>query len=578
MKTVFSFIKPYKWAFIIAFFFMLTELAVELIQPLLIAKIIDEGIMQQNQEVVLIWGGVMMVLAIFAFLSGVINSYFASHVAHSFSFDLRQALFRKVQSFTMETFTKFPTAGLITRMTSDITVVQQTVYMCLRIMMRAPLLVFGSIIMSFIVNPKLAIWLTVGAPFLLIFLYFTVKRGINSFSTVQARLDRLNRVIQENLQAVRLVKAYLRGTYESKRFEKIAGNLKLDTVSALRLMETILPILLFVLNVSLLVVLWFGAGQIQTGNAQVGELVAIVNYAMRMTGSFSMFAFIIMAFSRSKASAERMEEVLKAEGIEDTWNRNLSDHGTGEIEFEQVSFTYPNTEAPVLKNISFRLKPGEKLAIMGATGSGKSTLLNLIPRFFEAVEGRVLVDGKNVKEWPLKQLREKIGLVPQQSVLFTGTILNNLSWGKKEATEAELVESAKKAQIHHSIMNFPKAYETRVGQKGVNLSGGQKQRLSIARALVRKPSILLLDDSTSALDVKTEAALWDALGEEESTMLVVTQKIRTAKEADRILLLQDGQVSAYGTHEALLKESELYRQIAESQNEEEVDRHASRNS
>lgn len=579
MKTVFSFIKPYKWAFIIAFFFMLTELAVELIQPLLIAKIIDDGIMQQDQGVVIVWGGVMMLLAIFAFLSGVINSYFASHVAHSFSFDLRQALFRKIQTFTMETFSKFPTAGLITRMTSDITVVQQTVYMTLRIMMRAPLLVIGSIVMSFIVNAKLAIWLTIGAPFLLIFLYFTVRKGIHSFSTVQARLDRLNRVIQENLQAVRLVKAYLRGTYESKRFEKIAGNLKIDTVSALRLMETILPLLLFVLNVSLLIVLWFGAGQIQTGDAQVGELVAIVNYAMRMTGSFSMFAFIIMAFSRSKASAERMEEVLTAEGIEDTWNRKLTTSSRGgDIEFDRVSFVYPNTEAPVLKDISFRLRSGEKLAIMGATGSGKSSLLNLIPRFFEAVEGRVLVDGKDVKDWPLNQLREKIGLVPQQSVLFTGTILENLSWGKKDATEEELVESAKKAQIHQSIMNFPKGYDTRVGQKGVNLSGGQKQRLSIARALVRKPSILILDDSMSALDVKTEAALWDALEEENSTMLVVTQKIKTARQADRILLLQDGEISSYGTHEELLKDSKLYRQIAQSQNEEEVDRHASRNS
>jgi len=577
VKTVFSYIKPYKWPFIVAFFFMLTELGVELVQPLLIAKIIDEGIMEQNQQIVLIWGCVMMALAFFAFLSGVINSYFASHVAQSFSFDIRQALFRKIQSFTMETFTKFPTAGLITRMTSDITVVQHTVYMCLRIMMRAPLLVLGSMVMSFVVNPKLAIWLTIGAPFLLIFLYFTVRKGINSFSSVQKRLDRLNRVIQENLQAVRLVKAYLRGTYESKRFDKIAGILKVDTVSALRLMETILPILLLVLNVSLLVVLWFGASQIQTGDAQVGELVAIVNYAMRMTGSFSMFAFIIMAFSRSKASAERMEEVLKAEGVEDTWNREASEGGVGEVEFEGVSFTYPNTDLPVLKDISFKLKPGEKLAIMGATGSGKSTLLSLIPRFFESAEGRVLVDGKDVKEWPLKQLRERIGFVPQQSVLFTGTILENLSWGKKGATEEELIEAAKKAQIHHSIIHFPKGYETRVGQKGVNLSGGQKQRLSIARALVRMPSILILDDSTSALDVKTESALWDALGDEKATMLVVTQKIRTAKEADRILLLQDGRISSYGTHEALLKNSELYRQIAESQNEEEVARHASRN-
>ena len=573
MKTVFSYVKPYKWPIAIALFLMLTELAVELIQPLIIAKIIDDGIMQNDQTVIWTWGGVMMLMALLAFLSGATNSFFASHASQSFGFDVRSALFKQVQQFSIATFTRFPTAGLITRLTSDVTMVQNVLFMSLRIMLRAPLLVIGSVIAAFMINAYLAMFLVIGAPFLIIFLYIMVKKGVSYFSLVQVRLDRVNRVMQENLQAVRLVKAYLRGTYESSRFEKVSGLLKMDTMKALRIMEIILPLLLFVMNVSLLAVLWFGAREIQTNNAQIGELVAIVNYAMRMTGAFSMFAFIIMAFARAKASAERMEEVLLVnEGLErNEESGKMKDITEGEISFRNVSFTYPNTSEPVLKNISFDVKSGEKLAIMGATGAGKSTLLQLIPRFFEVKNGSVMVDGKDVNKWSLEQLRQAIGLVPQQSLLFTGSIYQNLAWGKIEATTDELEHAAKQAQIHSSVEQFAKGYDTKVGQKGVNLSGGQKQRLSIARALVRKPEILLLDDSTSALDVKTESALWAALEKEEATMLVVTQKIRTAKGADKILLLDNGQIAAYGTHEELLKSSDLYRQIAESQQEQEVD-------
>ncbi|MER2263435.1 MAG: ABC transporter ATP-binding protein, partial [Psychrobacillus sp.] len=314
---------------------------------------------------------------------------------------------------------------------------------------------------------------------------------------------------------------------------------------------------------------WFGAKEIRTGNVELGELVAIINYAMRMTGAFSMFAFIIIFFSRAKASSERMEEVLLVEEGIEVINTD-SEEATpriGEIEFQHVSFHYPTTDIPVLRDVSFKVKPGSKLAIMGATGSGKSTLLNLIPRFFDATEGTILIDGIDVKEWPLKELRKIIGLVPQQSILFTGSIEENLGWGDQAATEELLREAANQAQIHDSIEQFPDQYNTRVGQKGVNLSGGQKQRLSIARALVRKPEILLLDDSTSALDVSTENALWEALEEENATMLVITQKIRTAKGADYILLLEEGQVSAYGMHDELLKDSSLYKAIAESQAE-----------
>ena len=572
MKTVFSYAKPYKWPIFIALFLMLTELSVELIQPLLIAKIIDDGIMAEDVGVIWTWGSVMMGLAFIAFFSGVINSYFAAHAAQGFAFDLRQALFRQVQSFSMATFLRFPTSGLITRLTSDVTMAQNVLFMSLRIMMRAPLLVIGSLIMAFLVNVKLALYLVIGAPVLLLFLFIMARKGVGYFSTVQRRLDRVNRVLQENLQAVRLIKAYLRGMYEASRFSKVAGALRKDTVKAMRMMELILPVLLFVMNVSLMAVLWFGAVEIGNGEAQVGELVAIVNYAMRMTGAFSMFAFIISAFSRAKASSERMEEVLLADEDLEKHDMESSSIGSleGDLRFENVSFHYPGKPEPILDNVSFHVAPGEKLAIMGATGSGKSTLLNLIPRMFEPTDGKIYVGGIEVKEWALKDLRDTIGLVPQQSILFTGSILENLSWGDSDAEPDELIQAAMKAQIHESIDLFPQKYGTRVGQKGVNLSGGQKQRLSIARALVRRPSILILDDSTSALDVKTENALWEALKEEAATMLVVTQKVQTAKGADQILLLDEGKVVGYGTHADLMKQSALYRKIAESQSEEEV--------
>ena len=580
MKTIFSYAKPYKWPIAVALSLMLLELAVELIQPLLIKKIIDDGILAGDEGVIWTWGSVMMALAFVALFSGVTNSYFAAHVAQSFSFDLRQALFRQVQAFSMATFLRFPTSGLITRLTSDVMMVQNILFMGLRIMMRAPLLVIGSLIMAFFVNVKLAFWLVIGAPLLFFFLFFMTRKGVQYFARVQKRLDRVNRVIQENLQAVRLIKAYLRGTYEASRFAQVSDLLRKDTVKAMRMMELILPVLLLVMNVSLMAVLWFGAVEVRSGGAQVGELVAVVNYAMRMTGAFSMFSFIIVAFSRAKASAERMEEVLLAnEDLEvHTIESSGLDQLEGDLRFEHVSFSYPGKPVPILDDVSFHVAAGEKLAIMGATGSGKSTLLNLIPRMFEATAGDIYVSGTEVKEWTLKELRDTIGLVPQQSMLFTGSIMENLAWGDMEAHVDDLELAAKKAQIHESIDLFPQKYDTRVGQKGVNLSGGQKQRLSIARALVRKPSILILDDSTSALDVRTETALWDALAGESATMLVVTQKIRTAQGADKILLLDEGKVVGYGTHEALMEQSTLYRKIAESQSEEEGISDATQNS
>ncbi|PIC85922.1 ABC transporter ATP-binding protein [Sporosarcina sp. P20a] len=566
MKTVFRYALPYKWPMFIATLLMLLELSVELIQPLLIGRIIDEGIMKEDLNTVLIWGSVMMALAFVALFSGVVNSYFAAHAAQSFGYDLRQALFQRVQTFSLAAFLRFPTSSLITRLTSDVTLAQNALFMGLRIMARAPLMVLGSLIMAFVVSPKLAVFLLIGAPFLAVFLVVMARKGVRLFGLVQHRLDGVNQLVQENLQAVRLIKAYLRGVFETDRFSKAARALKKDSVHAMRLMELILPVLLFIMNVSFMVVLWFGADEVRNSNMPVGDIVAIVNYTMRMTSAFSMFSFLIVIFSRAKASSDRMEELLVADGdLEKLTIAGDRHQGAVSVRFEQVSFHYPGTTEEVLKDVTFEVPAGEKLVIMGATGSGKSTMLQLLPRMFTATEGTVWIDGKNIAEWPLDTLRNLIGYVPQQSMLFTGSITDNLSWGKPDATANEIKEAAKKAQIHSSVMDFTDGYETRVGQRGVNLSGGQKQRLSIARALIRKPSLLILDDSTSALDVKTESSLWDALQEEDTTMLIVTQKIQTAQIADAILLLSDGKIVGYGTHEELLQTSSFYREIAESQ-------------
>ncbi|PIC76248.1 ABC transporter ATP-binding protein [Sporosarcina sp. P19] len=566
MKTVFRYALPYKWPMFIAILLMLLELSVELIQPLLIGRIIDEGIMKEDLNTVLIWGSVMMALAFIALFTGVVNSYFAAHAAQSFGYDLRQALFRRVQTFSLAAFLRFPTSSLITRLTSDVTLAQTALFMGLRIMARAPLMALGSLIMAFVVSPKLAVFLLIGSPFLAVFLVVMARKGVRLFGQVQRRLDGVNQLVQENLQAVRLIKAYLRGVFETNRFSKAASALKKDSVHAMRLMELILPVLLFIMNVSFMAVLWFGADEVRNSNMPVGDVVAVVNYTMRMTSAFSMFSFLIVIFSRAKASSDRMEELLVADG--DLEKLEIADNCQQDavsVRFEHVSFRYPGTTEDVLRDVSFEIPAGEKLVIMGATGSGKSTMLQLLPRMFTATEGTVWIDGKNIADWPLNTLRNLIGYVPQQSMLFTGTISDNLSWGKPDAIANEIEEAAKKAQIHSSVMNFMDGYKTRVGQRGVNLSGGQKQRLSIARALIRKPSLLVLDDSTSALDVKTESSLWDALQEENTTMLIVTQKIQTAQIADAILLLSDGEIVGYGTHEELLQTSAFYREIAKSQ-------------
>lgn len=566
MKKILAYMGPYKWPAIIALAFMLVELAVELIQPLIIGKIVDEGIMKGDMTYVVTWGSIMMGLGLLAFAAGITNSFFSAHAAQSFAYDLRIALFKKVQSLSMPNFLKFPTSALITRLTNDVTQVQQVFFMSMRFMLRAPLVVIGSLILVFFVNVELALYLVAPVPFLLLFLWYMVKKGGQSFERVQRTIDRVNRVIQENLQATRLIKAYMRGLYESSRFVKIAQKLRDNTSRALQLMEIVQPILLVVMNAALLIIIWFGAEQIQARSMPVGDLVAVINYALRITGNFSMFSFIIVLFARAKASADRMEEVLAIEQAPTATTLNPTKENDAEVTFERVNFSYVEGKE-ILKDIDFTLRPREQIAIMGATGSGKSTLLQLIPRLYDATAGQVTIEGVPIAQWPVAALREKIGFVPQRSLLFTGTIFDNIVWGKKDATPEEVEEACKKAQIHDAIMAFDDGYQTRVGQKGVNLSGGQKQRIAIARALIRKPAILLFDDSMSALDIQTEEKLWAALQKEQATMIVVTQKVHTAQATDRVFLMDDGKIVASGTHDELSKTSPLYAAIIESQQE-----------
>ncbi|KIL47080.1 ABC transporter ATP-binding protein [Jeotgalibacillus campisalis] len=566
MKRIFPFLTPYRIAIIIALSLMLMELVVELIQPLLIARIIDDGILEQDVSVVILWGSVLIGCSLLAFAAGVTNSFYSSHVSQSFGFDVREALYDKVQSFSFTNFSKTPTSSLITRLTNDVTMLQNTVFMSLRIMMRAPLLVIGSVIMALFVNWRLALILVVAVPVLVAFLLFIMRRAGGLFKLVQERVDHVNNVMQENLAGIRLIKAFLRAQHEIKRFKQSSEVLMENTVKALRLVEVTMPIILLVMNAGILVILWYGSVEVTTNRASVGDVVAVVNYATRMTGALSIVTMIIMVFSRAKASSNRIGEVLETEV--DLMDKEASETHViqnGSIEFDNVTFVYPETTVEVLRSLSFSIEGGKRVSIVGATGSGKSTLFQLIPRLYDLTGGEIRIDKKDITSFKLENLRQQIGFVPQEAMLFTGTVRDNIAWGDQDASFEEIQEACKRAQIHDTIINLPKQYDTQLGQKGVNLSGGQKQRLSIARALVRKPAILLMDDSTSALDMKTESDLLESLNDLSCTTIMITQKISTTMASDLILLLDEGELLAMGTHKELLKRSPLYMKIVESQ-------------
>lgn len=578
MIKLFYYLKKYRVAAIAALVMMLIELAVELAQPYLISKIIDNGIQQGDLSVVWLWGGVLVGSAVVAFAAGIASSFFASHASLGFGYDLREKLYDKVQAFSYAVFNRFATSSLITRLTGDVTQVQDTVFMSLRFMTRVPLVVIGSMIMAVVVNPRLGLLLVVMVPVLLVFVIWMIKKAALLFRNVQRRLDAVNGVIQENLTGIRLIRVFVRMGHEIERFAGFSGKLMKGTISALRLTETTMPFMLLMMNGCIIAVLWFGRRDISTGSASVGEVVAVINYLLRTIGAMSALSWILVTFSRASASAQRINEVFDTEDPSEAAQKLAAaqDSGTGKqvkranavqgaVEFRNVGFSYPNSDITVLEDITFSAKRGERIAIMGATGSGKSSLVQLIPRLYTEDQGKVFIDGADADQLPIPALRGAIGYVPQEVVLFTGSVRDNIAWGREDATLEEIKEAAKRAQIHDTIEKLPNGYDTQLGQRGVNLSGGQKQRLSIARALIRRPSILILDDSTSALDVATEARLLDALEELSCTTFIITQKISSTTSADLILLLDDGRLIGQGKHEDLMDSSELYRRIYGSQ-------------
>ncbi|OMD90416.1 MULTISPECIES: ABC transporter ATP-binding protein [Paenibacillus] len=568
MALIFSFLKKYKVAAIAALVMMLIELTVELSQPLIISKIIDLGIREKDTSVVWLWGSVLIGSAVVAFTAGVLSSFFAAHASQSFAFDLRDKLYEKVQSFTYEVFNRFATSSLITRLTGDVSQLQDTIFMSLRFMTRVPLVVVGSVIMALVVHVKLGLLLTVALPLLIFFLYWIMRKASLLFRTVQQRLDGVNGVIQENLTGIRLIRVFVRMGYEIERFTVFSGNLMRSTVSALRLTETTMPFVMLIVNAAILAILWFGRIAISNGEATLGQTVAVINYSLRTIGALSAISGLVVTFSRARASSQRVSEVMEA-------GAGVREGGTlqgepiqGHVKFEGVCFKYPNSDISVLEDIHFEVAAGERVAIMGATGSGKSSLVSLIPRLYEETDGTIWIDGEKSADIDISRLRKSIGYVPQELQLFSGSIRDNIAWGNEHATLEQIQQAAGAAQIHETVKGLPDGYDTMLGQRGVNLSGGQKQRLTIARALVRKPAMLILDDSTSALDAVTEGLLLEALKDISCTTFLITQKISSTASADLILLLDEGRLIGKGSHKELMASSELYRKIYESQVEE----------
>ena len=563
------FLRPYWKPAIVAPLLMVLEVTMDLMQPRLTQQIVDVGIAQLDLSVVINTGLLMVGLALIGAFGGAGCTVFAVIAAQGFGADLRSDLFRTVQSLSFGNLDELETGQLVTRLTNDVTQVQEVVMIILRIMVRAPLLLTGSLIMAVITSPQLALLLLVLAPILLVVLLWVIRKTHPMFSQVQRGLDNLNTVMQENLAGVRVVKAFVRADHEEQRFRKTNESLVDQTIRAARLAAVTMPFMMLALNLGVVGVIWFGGVQVTHGSMGIGQIIAFVNYLLRSLFSLMMVSMLLMRVSRAEASAERILEALNSEPqVQNKPHAVGTFKPRGQVVFENVTFNYSgNTHDPVLKDISFVAEPGQTVAILGATGSGKSSLVHLIPRFYDVTNGRVMVDGVDVRDVDKEALRRNVGIALQESVLFSGAIRDNIRYGRPEATDEEVIAAAQAAQAHGFISEFPDGYDTILGQRGVNLSGGQRQRVAIARALITNPAMLILDDSTSSVDVETESKIQYALAEvmKERTSFVIAQRISTVLNADKILVLDDGRIAAEGTHSELLVSSPMYLEIYESQ-------------
>jgi len=576
MKRYWKYAKPYLSAFIIGPILMIVEVIGEVVMPWLLSNIIDNGINGgKGVSYIIAMGITMVVTALCMMAGGVGGAYFAIKASSGFANDLRKDLFRKIQRFSFTNIDQYQPGSLITRLTNDITQVQNMIQMLMRMALRAPGMLIGALIMAFALNPGLALVILCVMPLLGIAIYFIMKVAFPRFTNMQKKLDALNTTTQENLTNIRVVKSFVRERHEEDKFRRANTELKDSTLSAMNVVIFAMPVMFLAMNITTLAVVWFGGNQIIAGTMTPGVLTAFINYVFQILISLIMVSFIILNSSRTLASARRINEVMCTDIDLTDENAARKDMVVqrGKIEFRDVYFKYyKNNEKWVLENINLVINPGETVGIIGSTGSGKSSLVQLIPRLYDVDRGEVLVDDVNVKDYSLKNLRSGVGIVLQKNVLFSGTIKENLKWGNEEASDEEIQRWAASAQAHGFITSFPDGYETELGQGGVNVSGGQKQRLCIARTLLKRPKILILDDSTSAVDTATEARIRESFRNElkGTTKIIIAQRISSVMDADKIVVLDDGKIVGMGTHEELMESCEAYAEIYYSQMEKKV--------
>ena len=574
MSRYWKYMKPYLSAFIIGPLLMIVEVVGEVALPKFMANIINIGAAPQNVPYIIGMGAAMVATALLMMAGGIGGAYFAAKASISFSADLRSDVFDQVQKFSFANLDQFSTGSLVTRLTNDITQVQNLINMALRMLLRAPGMLIGALVMAFVMNAQLALVVLAVIPVLVTLIALVIRTAFPRFEIMQKKLDALNSTVQEVLTNVRVIKSFVRGSYEQERFARANEDLKESSLSAFKVVILNMPIMMVMMNVTTLGVVWFGGKQILAGAMPVGDLTAFTTYIVQILMSLMMLAMVLLQSSRALASLHRIREVLDTE-------IRLTDVGcvfpdkkveSGRVEFRDVTFRYyRENKEEVLSHINFKVESGRSLGIIGSTGSGKTTLVQLIPRLYDVVSGQVLVDGVNVKDYSLKNLRDGVGMVLQKNVLFSGSIMENLMWGDSSASREEVLAAARAAQADAFVNSFTEGYLTELGQGGVNVSGGQKQRLCIARALLKKPRILILDDSTSAVDTATEARIRESFDTDlkDATKIIIAQRISSVRETDQILVLDEGKIVGIGSHEKLLRDCEAYQEIYYSQMDKE---------